>query len=187
MVAQYPQASWIPAAPGNYRTPRPPRSSNDIDLVVIHITDGGARLAEQTARWFANPNQHNLRGEEIHVSAHYVVGRQGEVVQCVRHEDIAHHAGRANPRSVGIEHVVPRSEGGLTDEQYGASVRLVSWLGDQLRIPLDSQHIKGHAQADHRTTHRTCPDRAFDWTEFWMRVASQTEETFDEMIASLAR
>ena len=137
-------------------------------MIVIHITDGGATRAEQTARWFANSNQRNLRGDPIHVSAHYVVGRSGEVVQCVHHEHIAHHAGEANPRSIGIEHVVPRSESGLTPEQYRASADLVTWLGRTLHIPFRSENIMGHADADRRTTHRTCPDRAFDWTELWM-------------------
>ena len=168
MSAQYHNARWIPAAPGNYRIPTPARTLQDISMIVIHITDGGATRAEQTARWFANPRQRNPRGDEIHVSAHYVVGRDGEVVQCVRHEHIAHHAGTANPYSVGIEHVVPRSEHALTQAQYRASAELVTWLGQTLRIPFSSQNIKGHAEADRRTSHRTCPDRAFDWTELWM-------------------
>jgi hypothetical protein len=57
---------------------------------VIHITDGGSKIAG-TIGWFQNPNQRNSRNQPIHVSA--LRRRQdGEVVQMVRNNDIAHHA-----------------------------------------------------------------------------------------------
>ena len=169
MHNQYPNAFWHAAASGNFRMPMPPRVANNINLIVIHITDGSASEALWTARWFANPNQKNLQGKPIHVSAHYVVGRRGEIYQCVKHEHIANHAGSANARSIGIEHVVPRNLNNLTTDQYDSSAELVKWLGQELSIPIDEAHVRGHADVSAGTKHKNCPRRAFDWDEFWRR------------------
>ena len=79
--------------------------SQAIDGVVLHDTGGGS--AAGTIRWFANP--------QSRVSAHFVVGRSGRIVQMVPLERAAWHAGiaemvvkgeaRGNPNlcSVGIE------------------------------------------------------------------------------------
>lgn len=178
--ADYPHALWMPAAAGNYRT----SGSRAITTIVIHITDGRATEATQTARWFANPSQHNPEGQNIHVSAHYVVGRRGEVVQCVSHQDIAIHAGHANATSIGIEHVVP-SGSRPTSVQYEASGQLVRWLCNTLSIPMDRVHIKGHAEADLNTTHRSCPNKAWDWAYYWICLGIADGPSFESVITGM--
>ena len=81
------------------------RAGAPIDLVVLHYTASGS--AQGTARWFADPISR--------VSAHFVLGRQGELIQCVALKDAAWHCGVAdvvlsgeaysncNQRSIGIE------------------------------------------------------------------------------------
>ena len=72
-------------------------SPREIRQIVIHITDGGSRITG-TIGWFQNPNQRNARGEPIHVSAHYVVGRDGEVVQVL----VVGPFGTARPNAAGV-------------------------------------------------------------------------------------
>ena len=81
-----------------------------IDLVVLHYT--GSLSLEGTISWFLNPVSQ--------VSAHYVIGRAGELVRMVQEADVAWHAGRAatwgglgfvNSRSVGIELVGTQGSG----------------------------------------------------------------------------
>jgi N-acetyl-anhydromuramyl-L-alanine amidase AmpD len=55
-----------------------------VDTVVMHFTAGRGD-ADSTARLFANPK----RG----ASAHFCVGRDGKVVQCVSVKNTAWHAG----------------------------------------------------------------------------------------------
>ena len=81
------------------------RRGQDVCGVVIHYTGGGS--SSGTIRWFANP--------QSRVSAHFVIGRSGRVVQMVPLELAAWHAGigemvidgeaRSNPNlfTVGIE------------------------------------------------------------------------------------
>lgn len=159
----YPGASrFVPAHASNYRASASPRT---VDKIVIHITDGGRKI-DGTIAWFQNGNQTTASGKVIHVSAHYVVGQDGEVVQMVRNNDIAWHAGSANRSSIGIEHVANTKGLIPTDAQYRASADLVAWLCGQYGLPLDRVHVLGHAEADSKTTHRACPNAVWDWDKY---------------------
>jgi len=84
--------------------PSPHKSSRrgcSISAIILHFT-ANATLAA-CVRWFQSPSSR--------VSAHYVVGRRGEVVQMVQESEKAWHAGlaslegdtRVNSMSIGIE------------------------------------------------------------------------------------
>jgi V8-like Glu-specific endopeptidase len=160
---EYPGASrFAPAHPSNYRSVSAPREINEI---VIHITDGGRRIGG-TIGWFQNPDQRNARNQPIHVSAHYVVGQDGEVVQMVRNNDVAWHASSANSHSIGIEHVANTRGLNPTEDEYRGSAALVAWLCSQYSLPLDRSHILGHAEADPHTSHTACPNAVWDWDHY---------------------
>lgn len=121
-----------PAAPTNYGA----RGGQPIDLIVLHTTQGtlGSALA-----WFADPT--------AHASAHFVIGQDGSVCQCVPLDRAAWHSGNGNVnrRSVGIE-----CEGDChrpdtwTAEMQDALCHLVAWLVAEHGIPADRSHIIGH-------------------------------------------
>ncbi|WP_295386065.1 papain-like cysteine protease family protein [uncultured Thiodictyon sp.] len=160
---EYPQARrYVPAAPQNYRATAGTRT---IERIVIHITDGGTSI-NGTIAWFQNPR--------AGVSAHYVIGQDGEVVQMVAHNDVAWHARSANSTSIGIEHVANTRGLRPTPQQYCASAALVAWLCDRYGIPHDRTHILGHAEADPRTTHTGCPNAVWDWGYYLGLVTSRT-------------
>jgi N-acetyl-anhydromuramyl-L-alanine amidase AmpD len=156
---------FAPAHAGNYRRSAGPRT---ISRIVVHITDGGARIGG-TIAWFQNP--------DARVSAHYVIGQDGEIVQMVRHDDVAWHAGGANRDSIGIEHVANTRGLAPTTAQYAASARLVSWLCNRYGIPVDRTHVLGHAEADPRTTHTGCPNAVWDWEAYMNMVQNPPAQT----------
>jgi N-acetyl-anhydromuramyl-L-alanine amidase AmpD len=169
----YPQASRYVQAK-HYRAVADTRG---VSRVVIHITDGGPKV-DGTVGWFLNPTRPN--GDPLPVSAHYVIGQNGDVVQMVRNNDVAYHSGSANGDSIGIEHCArqPRAFGptdaGLPPSvvQYEASAALVRWLCEGYGIPMDREHILGHAEADTRTTHTACPNAVWDWDYYMELVTS---------------
>jgi N-acetylmuramoyl-L-alanine amidase len=142
---------FVGCAASNFRRGRPAPCRPE--AIVIHIMAGTLR---GTGQWFANPASV--------VSAHYGVGKQGEILQYVHEEDTAYHAGRVqspswtgihktaggqflNPNSytIGIEH-----EGGPEDDwpepQRAASAALIAEIAARWSIPLDAQHIIRHHQ-----------------------------------------
>ncbi|MBN8214075.1 MAG: N-acetylmuramoyl-L-alanine amidase [Xanthomonadales bacterium] len=172
--SDYPGASrFVPAHANNFRVGR--RAGAVIDRIVIHITAGGPSI-NGTIAWFQNGDRYNERtGKYGYSSAHYVVGRDGEVVQMVRNADTAYHASSANARSIGIEHNANKpyrlNQRDLppTEPQYEASARLVAWLCAQYGIPVDREHIIGHIEASPRDNH-DCPSAYWDWAHYMQLV-----------------
>lgn len=152
----YPDAESHPAAGENYTAASRP-SSNKIDKIVIHVTQGSW---EGSLSWFQNP--------EAQASAHYTVrSSDGKIGQSVRESDIAWHAGNweYNETSVGIEHegFIDESKW-FTEEMYKSSAKLAVDIAKEYDIPLDRDHIIGHVEvpgADH-----TDPGKHWDWDHY---------------------
>src|SRR4051794_12966611 len=131
-----PAVTWVR---GDGSFTKASRGAKQIRTIVIHATDGGSLLGNV---WW-------LSGGHSHASAHYVVSRDGSIVQLVHLSDIAWHAGnwKVNQHSIGIEHVGETYDpAGFTTEQYRTSARLVAWLVRRFDIPVDREHIIGHYQ-----------------------------------------
>lgn len=145
-----PFATWVPSP--NYNRGR---SSVAVDRIVIHHTDGQPRL-DRAVEHLCNPNPTGSP-----VSAHFVIGQAGEIVQLVDIDNTAWHCSGWNKQSVGIEHVA-RTPGELghddpglplTVAQLASSARLVRWLLAQMGLSLDS--VVPHCSSP-VTTHRDC-------------------------------
>lgn len=166
----YPGAVWIPAHPDRYTV----KTSRLIDAIVLHATDGIAVDARVTARnVFGSPKEWDAKHNAWHQqSAHYIVGRDGTVVQCVLHKDIAWHANAESLTTIGIEHNARDAvDTSLTGIQYWKSAELVVWLGRQNAIPMDRWYILGHSEIDPGSSHSGCPQRALDWKTYMLAIA----------------
>lgn len=119
------------------------RPSPEISAVVIHATV--LPTLEAVVRHFLDPRSR--------VSAHYVVDRNGRIVQMVRVEERAWHAGvseldgiaHVNDFSVGIE-LVNLNDGAdpYPERQIEATAALVRKLRE--RHPITLQRIVAHAE-----------------------------------------
>ncbi len=105
------------------------RNGADIDHIVIHYT---------TSRNIEGTISHFKRGTP-RTSAHYIVGRDGALVQMVNDSDRAWHAGNVamNARSVGIEHVAGPGDR-ITPQQAATAAALIGWLMQEYEIPREN-------------------------------------------------
>ena len=107
-LVKRPAVTWVR---GDGSFTKASRGKKQIHTIVIHATDGGSLLGNV---WW-------LSGGHSHASAHYVVSRDGSIVQLVHLSDIAWHAGnwRTNVHSIGIEHVGETYDpAGFTKAEY---------------------------------------------------------------------
>jgi N-acetyl-anhydromuramyl-L-alanine amidase AmpD len=155
-AGEKPAVEWKEAYRGNYRKGR----RQTIQYVVIHTIEGSVGSAVGTF-------QNRREGRRV-VSAHYIVGHDGRIVQMVKDEDTAYHIRGHNGTSVGIEHEGWADRNTWTAEQYRASARLTRWLCDTYDIPIDLEHIVGHGDMPGQN-HRHDPGRFFDW-ELYLRL-----------------
>ena len=165
-----PFAVWTPSP--NYSRGR---SGTAVDRVVIHHTDGQPRL-DRAVEHLRNPSPSGSP-----VSAHFLIGQAGEVVQLVDIDSTAWHCSGWNKRSIGIEHVA-RTPGELGQDDPGlpltvaqleASARLVGWLLAQLGLQLDA--VVPHCSSP-VTTHKDCGLDVADggiwsWAEYRRRLS----------------
>jgi N-acetylmuramoyl-L-alanine amidase len=127
-----------------------------ITAIIIHYT---ATLSLQsTLSWFLNPG--------AKVSAHYVISRDGRVVQMVKDSDVAWHAGKSffngrtgvNQFSIGIE-LSATATSGFTEDQMSSLEQLLLELIRKYEIPITS--IVGHQ--DIAPGRKVDPGSLFDW------------------------
>lgn len=112
------------------------RDGERVELAIVHWTTG---TAESALAHFRNPT--------THLSAHYIIDRDGTRIPVLPETDTAFHAGNmtVNLRSVGIEFVGGEAWGNtFTDAQYAEGSRLLRELSARYGFPLDAQHIRPH-------------------------------------------
>jgi N-acetylmuramoyl-L-alanine amidase len=135
-----PTHEFIPSP--NFRAGR----RKPISAVVVHYT--GDTSLDGTIGWF--------KRSDSKVSAHYVIGRDGRVVQMVQEEDTAWHAGRSamdpnhkpaptepnvNDFSIGIE-LVGTPDSGFTDRQLASFYEVLAQVVTRYNVRPD--RVVGH-------------------------------------------
>jgi len=117
-------------------------TTRNIDVIIIHSTfnNSGGELydIDLIIKQFARYG----------VSAHYVIGRQGEVYRLVNEKNVAYHAGKSslpdgrtgvNSCSIGIEMVCSFTEP-VTDQQMEALVKLTNEIITRHNIKFILRH-----------------------------------------------
>jgi hypothetical protein len=131
----------VPAHPSNFLKGR---DGKQVALIVIHATQGSLQSA---ANWFANPKSR--------VSAHYGIGKEGQIEQYVDEADTAFHAGGwgVNQTSIGIEFEDVLDGKEPTSAQYVTGGALVADILKRYNLKPSEQTIRPHR--DFRAT--KCP------------------------------
>lgn len=148
---------------------RPP--GVEIDLLVIHnislppgIFDGGAIIDFFTNRLDTAAHPYFATIKDLRVSAHFLVRRDGEVIQFVACDDRAWHAGQSqwrgrsacNDYSIGIE-LEGTDDDAFSDAQYITLSELTRAISH--RYPIVD--IVGHS--DIAPGRKTDPGPYFEW------------------------
>lgn len=122
------------------------RNGTKIDHIIVHNTDSTFDSAINT-----------FKSTDSQVSAHYIINRNGQIVQMVEDSNRAWHAGDGimNSRSIGIEHVADENNKGLTSEQEKASIDLIKSLMSDYAISLDN--VKPHRDVSTMKGGTDCP------------------------------
>lgn len=156
-------------------------AGTEISLIVIHSISlppgeyGGAAI-EQLFTNCLDPEAHPYFREICHlkVSAHFLIRRDGEVIQFVPPGRRAWHAGvsswrgreRCNDFSVGIE-LEGAEEAPFADAQYRALASLIR----QLQSTLPIRDIAAHS--DVAPGRKTDPGAHFDWERLLNDLAAR--------------
>lgn len=92
----------------------------DIQNIVIHYVGNPGTTALQNRNYYANP--------QSEVSSHFLVGLEGEVIQCIPLDEKSSASNHRNRDTISIEVCHPDSSGKFNDVTYKTLVELTAWL-----------------------------------------------------------
>ena len=154
--------------PNEYSRPQTPLTS--VNGIVFHYTANPGTDAQNNRDYFEGLKDSHL----TYASSHFVVGLEGQIIQCIPTSEICYASNSRNSDTVAIEVCHPDESGKFTDETYDALVWLTGWLCTYLEVSPD-QVIRHYD-----VTGKICPKYFVDhedaWNDFkddvkaWIRV-----------------
>lgn len=103
---------------------RPGTTIDEIHGIVIHYTANPGSTAQENRDYFNGLKD----SHETEASSNFVVGLEGEIIQCVPTWEMAYASNERNADTVSIECCHPDDTGKFTKETYQSMVQLTAWL-----------------------------------------------------------
>ena len=103
---------------------RPGTKLKKVKNIFVHYTANQGTSAKQNRSYFANLAETGERS----ASAHFIIGYEGEIIQCIPLEEEAYAVKGRNNDSVSIECCYLSEDGAFTQSTYNSLVDLLSWL-----------------------------------------------------------
>ena len=109
---------------------RPGEALEGVNNIFVHYTANPGTSAAQNRSYFENLGTTG----ETSASAHFVIGYDGEIIQCVPLDEIAYAVMGRNYDSISIECCYLSSDGEFTDKTYQSLIRLSAWLLEEYQL-----------------------------------------------------
>lgn len=154
-VPDYVQQDFLTVNPWS----RPGTPLEKIDGVVIHYVGNPYTTAQANRNYFESLSS----GEEgTYASSHFIVGLEGEVLQCIPLTEIAYASNIRNADTVAIEVCHPDETGAFSDASYRRTVELTAWLCREFGLDPMEDVIRHYD-----VTGKICPRYYVDHPEAW--------------------
>lgn len=155
---------------------RPGTALEKVNGIVIHYTANPGATAIANRNYFENlKDTHTTKA-----SSHFVVGLEGEIVQCIPTAEIAYASNDRNSDTISIECCYKNEDGSFEQATYDSVIRLTAWLCE--KFGLTSEEVIRH----YDVTGKLCPlyyvEHEDAWTQFKKDVDTylQVYKTGDE-------
>lgn len=157
----------------NLLTPNPFSRPGDelaqIRGIVIHYVANPCSTARENRNYFENLK--NQTGKNAtSVSSHFVIGLEGEIVQCIPLTEIAYASNNRNADTISIECCHPDETGKFYDSTYESLVKLTAYLCKNLELKPDD--VIRH----YDVTGKICPKYFVDYPEEWEQFKKDVKE-----------
>ncbi len=112
---------------------RPGIQVDHIDGIVIHYTANPGASAQDNRNYFENLAKSHI----TKASSNFIIGLDGEIIQCIPTWEIAYASNERNGDTVSIECCHPDDTGHFTNETYRSLVQLTGWLCKKYGLTAD--------------------------------------------------
>lgn len=155
---------------------RPGTKVDGVKGIVIHYVGNPGTTAEQNRNYFESLKETH----DTSASSHFVVGLDGEIIQCVPTIEVAYCSNQRNNDTVSIECCHKKKDGKFTEETYDSLVHLTAFLC--CKYDLDIEDIIRH----YDVTGKECPKYYVDHEEKWIQFKKDVA-TYIERNAHLSK
>lgn len=165
------QALIPPAIQENFLTPnefsRPGTTLEEVRGVVVHYTANPGTSAVANRNYFENLTKINAKKKDkTYASSHFVIGIDGEIVQCIPLNEIAYTSNDRNQDTISIECCHKRKSGKFTRATYRSLVELVTYLCKKYQLS-DKDVIRHYD-----VTGKNCPKYFVEHEDKWLAFRS---------------
>ena len=154
-VPDYVEADLLP----ENQWSRPGTPLEKIGGVVIHYVGNPGTSARANRNYFASLA---LGKDGVYASAHFIVGLEGEVVQCIPLTEIAYASNDRNGDTVAIEVCHPDETGEFSAVTYDRLVELTAWLCRTFDLDPETEVIRHYDVSG-----KECPRYYVENPEAW--------------------
>ena len=136
---------------------RPGTETEEITGIVVHYTANPGSTAQNNRDYFNGLKD----SHETEASSNFIVGLDGEIIQCVPTWEMAYASNSRNIDTVSIECCHPDETGKFTDETYWSLVQLTAWLC--VKFDLTEDQVIRH----YDVTGKNCPKYFVENEDAW--------------------
>lgn len=156
-TAQVPDWVEVQLIPVNGAARRGEKMQEVTDIAIHYVGNPGTS-AQANRDYFAQP--------ATQVSAHFLIGLAGEVIQCIPLDEKSSATNQRNRDTISIEVCHPDATGQFTQASYDSLVKLTAWLCDTAGIGRD--RVIRH----YDVTGKLCPLYFVEHPEAWQAFRS---------------
>ena len=136
---------------------RPGTALEKVTGIVVHYTANPGTTAQQNRDYFEGLGL----SKATYASSHFVVGIEGELIQCIPCKEIAYASNDRNKDTIAIECCIPDETGKFSEASYQTLVHLLAWLMG--RYDLDIDAVIRH----YDVTEKLCPKYYVEHPDAW--------------------
>lgn len=133
-----------------------------VNDIVVHYVGNPGTTAQQNHDFYNQP--------DTTVSSHFLIGMDGEIIQCIPLDEKSSASNDRNNDTISIEVCHPDATGQFTQESYDALVKLTAWLCDHCHIGRD-QVIRHYD-----ITGKLCPLYFVEHPEAWEQFLQDVKD-----------
>ena len=148
---------------------RPQTALEEVKGIVVHYTANPGTTAIQNRSYFESLKD----TQKTKASSHFVVGLEGEIVQCIPSTEISYASNDRNVDTLSIECCHKDETGQFTQETYDSLVELTAWLCGKFNLPVSN--VIRH----YDVTGKECPIYYVKNEDAWERFKEDVQKYLD--------
>lgn len=149
---------------------RPQTALPQVKGIVIHYTANPGTTAQQNRDYFEGLKDSKITS----VSSHFVVGIEGEIIQCIPSSEIAYASNDRNQDTLSIECCHTDETGEFSRETYDSLVHLTAWLCG--KFDLTTKDIIRHYDVKGKPCPLYYVEHEDAWEQFLLDVQSYIDK-----------